>query len=231
VYQNGGRIFSEDGKNCLLNSPEALEAAQFLIALDLQHKVIPSISEIQDTSTQDLFLSQKLGMFFSGRYYVSDLQKMAGNTLKWGVAPAIHKEGRERVNTTPSPYGWVISSGTKNPEKVWELYEYLIIGEGEKMLAKAGYNIPILKSLAYSGLFLANPNHPKGVNKIFLDDVPYTLPSPVSLYIESSRFSTLVSDEMTKIKTGAISVDRGMEYLTKSVNDIINENSLKRNKN
>ena len=58
--------------------------------------------------------------------------------------------------------------------------EWLVVGDCEKELARIGYNIPVIKKIAYSDLFLTNPNHPEGFNKIFMDEVEYTIPSPLT---------------------------------------------------
>ena len=87
VYQNGGRVFSEDGKRCLMDSPEAIEAFQFLVDLRAKDKVMPSYSELRDTDQLQLFQTGRLGMFLSGRYYASIVEKAVKGRIRWAVAP------------------------------------------------------------------------------------------------------------------------------------------------
>lgn len=193
VLQNGGTVFSDDGKKCMLDTPAAEEAFEFWINLSMKHRVAPSAAERQDTDTISLFSTSRLAMIFSGRFFASTLinQNLPFN---WSVAPTIHREGRERVNMMAGPYGWVISSRIKNPEEVWKLFEYLVVGKGAERLSRIGYNIPIVKSYAYSDLFLNNRAHPKGMNQIFLDEVPFTLPSPMSAYVDTGRMYQIFAE-------------------------------------
>ena len=101
-----------------------------------------------------------------------------------------------------------------------ELLKMLTSGEGEKRLARVGYNIPILKSLAYSDIFLNNPAHPAGMNKIFLDEVEFTVPSPASLHFNNQRFSQIVRDNSELIRQKTITIKQGAENITQQVNAI-----------
>ncbi len=198
VYQNGGRVFTEDGKKCLMNTKEAVEGIQFFMNLVLKHKVSPTLSQQEGQDIDTIFKTGKLAMFVGGRYWVANLIRQIKD-FKWGVAPNLH--GKKRINTTESPYGWVISKNAKYPRETWMLMEYFIGGEGEVKLAEVGYNIPVLKSVAYSEAFLYNKNyevHPKGLNKVFLDEAKYTIPTEVSAYIPAARVNEIISVEIEK---------------------------------
>ncbi|MCK4307916.1 sugar ABC transporter substrate-binding protein [candidate division WOR-3 bacterium] len=193
VYQNGGRVFSEDGKKCLLDSPEAIEAFRFLVDLKVKDRVMPSYTETADTNQLQLFQMGKLGMFLSGRYYVPVVSGVVKN-FKWGVAPGLHQ--KKRVNMVRGPCGWLMSKTVKHPDAAWKLMEWLVVGDCERELAKVGYNIPVIKKIAYSDLFLTNPNHPEGFNKIFMDEVEYTVPSPLTPHCPTDRWKRVISEEL-----------------------------------
>ena len=55
IYQNGGRVFSEDGKRCLLDSPEAIEAIQFKTDLSTKYHVAPSYGDKQQGNRDIMF--------------------------------------------------------------------------------------------------------------------------------------------------------------------------------
>ncbi|MCD6219049.1 sugar ABC transporter substrate-binding protein, partial [Candidatus Calescamantes bacterium] len=221
VYQNGGRVFSEDGKRCLLDSPEAIEAFKFLVDLRVKDKVIPSYSELQETDRLQLFQTGRLGMFLSGRYYVPCVEKAVKGRIRWGVAPGLHY--KKRVNMVTGPYGWVMSKKTKHPEAAWRLMEYLVVGGCEEELAKAGYNIPVIKRIAYSDLFLTNPHHPEGFNKIFLDEVKYTVPSPLTPYCPTRRWKEVINQELELAFLGRQTAEEAALKATRRINEIIRE--------
>jgi len=226
VYQNGGKVFSEDGKKCLLNSPEAVEAFQFLVDLKVKDKIMPSYSESesQKSNLLELFQTGTLGMLLSGRYYVPNIQKLVKN-FEWGVAPGLHQ--KKRVNVVTGPCGWGMSKGVKNPQEVWKLMEWLVVGECEKDLAKAGYNIPVVKEIAYSELFLTNPDHPEGINKIFMDEVEYTIPSPVTPYIMTDRWRNIIGAELELAFLGKQSAEEAACNAAQRINAVIKTNLRK----
>lgn len=59
VRQNGGRILSADGARCLLDSPEAVEALEFWVALRQTHEVVPTPETMMDMSTWRMFALQR----------------------------------------------------------------------------------------------------------------------------------------------------------------------------
>ncbi|MDD3925651.1 MAG: sugar ABC transporter substrate-binding protein [bacterium] len=193
VAQNGGSVFSPDGRRCLLDNPQAIEAFQYLVDLKLRDRVMPSAGDLQSSNYLQLFQAERLGMFLSGRFYVSIMQEQVKG-VRWGVAPGLHQ--KKRINMVTGPYGWVMSSKVKHPEAAWKLMEHLVAGNCEEELAKAGYNIPVVKKIAESDMFLGNPNHMSRVNKVFMDEVKYAVPSPLTSYAPTDRWRQIIGDEL-----------------------------------
>ncbi len=220
VYQNGGRVFSEDGKRCLLDSPEAIEAFKFLVDLRIKDEVMPSYTELRDTNQLQLFQTGRLGMFLSGRYYVPIVSSVVKH-FKWGVAPGLHK--KKRVNVCVGPYGWVMSKTVRHPDAAWKLMEWLVVGDCEKELARMGYNIPVIKKIAYSDLFLTNPNHPEGFNKIFMDEVEYTVPSPLTPYAPTDRWKRIIGEELELAYLEEQTAEEAAVKACKRINELIAE--------
>jgi multiple sugar transport system substrate-binding protein len=220
IYQNGGRVFSKDGKKCLLDSPEAIAAFQYLVDLRVKDKVMPSYADMQEASQLELFQTGRLAMFLSGRYYVPILRDTVSG-FRWGVAPGLHS--KERVNMVTGPCGWVMSKRTKHPEAAWKLMEHLVVGDCEKELAKAGYNIPVIKKIAESELFLTNPMHLSGVNKTFMEEVRYTVPSPLTPYLATDRWQSVVKDELDLAYLGKQSAGTAAVKAAKMINQLLSD--------
>jgi multiple sugar transport system substrate-binding protein len=220
VAQNGGSVFSPDGKKCLLDSPQAIEAFQYMVDLRVKDKVMPSLSDMQNSNQLQLFQTGRLGMFLSGRFYVPIVQEQV-KSFKWGVAPGLHQ--KKRVNIVTGPYGWVMSSKAKHPEAAWKLMEHLVVGDCEKDLAKAGYNIPVIKSIAESDMFLTNPNHPAGFNKVFMDEVQYTVPSPLTPYAPTDRWQGVIGAEMDLAYLGKQTAQQAAINATRKINKLLAE--------
>ncbi|MDD3925727.1 MAG: sugar ABC transporter substrate-binding protein [bacterium] len=220
--QNGGSVFSPDGKRCLLDSPQAVEAFRYLVDLRTKDGVMPSLSDMQNSNLLQLFQIGRLGMFLSGRFYVPILQEQVKG-FKWGVAPGLHQ--KKRVNMVTGPYGWVMSSKVKHPEAAWKLMEYLVAGNCEKELAKAGYNIPVIKSIAESEMFISNPKHMAGVNKVFMDEVKHTVPSPLTPYAPTDRWRTIISNELELAYLGKQTAKQAAVNATRKINELLAEGS------
>ncbi len=91
VYNWGGRLFSPDGKRCVLDSNEAKAGMRFMSDLKLKYHVAPSSSEAQSLAPTGsyggdflLFSQGKVAMVVIGRFMISQyrLQK----DLDWDVA-------------------------------------------------------------------------------------------------------------------------------------------------
>ncbi|MDD3927575.1 MAG: sugar ABC transporter substrate-binding protein [bacterium] len=220
VAQNGGSVFSPDGKRCLLDSPQAIEAFQYVVDLRMKDRVMPSYSDMQSSNQLQLFQTGRLGMFLSGRYFVPIVQEQV-KSFKWGVAPGLHQ--KKRVNIVTGPFGWVMSSKVKHPEAAWKIMEYLVVGRCEEELAKVGYNIPVVKKIAESDMFLGNPNHPAGLNKVFMDEVKYTVPSPLTPYAPTDQWQKAISDQLVLAYLGKQTAQQAAVNATRVINALLAE--------
>ena len=220
VAQNGGSVFSADGKRCLLDSPEAMEAFQYVVDLRIKDRAMPSLSDMQNSNQLQLFQTGRLGMFLAGRFYVPIVRDQV-KSFKWGVAPGLHQ--KKRVNIVTGPFGWVMSSKAKHPEAAWKLMEYLVVGKCEEELAKAGYNIPVVKKIAESDMFLGNPDHPAGFNKVFMDEVKYTVPSPLTPYAPTDQWKKVISDELELAYLGKQTARQAAVNAARRINELLSE--------
>ncbi|MDD5680194.1 MAG: sugar ABC transporter substrate-binding protein [Candidatus Omnitrophica bacterium] len=219
ILQNGGEIFSPDGRKCLLDRPETTEAIQFLYDLRNKYQAAPSLSEEATVDEINFFAAGKLAMFFSGRYLVSDVQRIAGNKLRWSVAPSLHK--KKRVNMITGPCGWAISSKSAHPKEAFNLLEYLVAGKGELKLAEIGYNIPVIKKVAYSDAFLTNLTHPQGINKLFLEEAEYSFSSPLNFYVPTERWRQIMDDEIELVYLNKKTPSGAAKDMASRINDLI----------
>jgi len=131
VYSNGGQDISEDGTRFMLDTPESVEAIQFLYDLIYKHKVMPSPADIKATGQHDLqmFTAGKLAMMQGGSPPDWTFPAVA-ETLGWGnfdVVVLPHPKGKSLVNWAGFG-GFSVSAKTKNPEAAVELLKFLARG-------------------------------------------------------------------------------------------------------
>jgi multiple sugar transport system substrate-binding protein len=74
MYQNGGAFASGDKKKATMNSPEAIEAAQFVQDLVYKYKVSPP--GITDSDKE--FLTGKAAMYMTGPWWINGFTKQEG---------------------------------------------------------------------------------------------------------------------------------------------------------
>jgi multiple sugar transport system substrate-binding protein len=74
MYQNGGAFASPDKKTATMNSPEGIEAAQFV--QDLVHKYKISPPGITDSDKE--FLTGKAAMYLTGPWWINGFSKQEG---------------------------------------------------------------------------------------------------------------------------------------------------------
>lgn len=81
----GGSILSPDGKTFTLNSPENVEALQYMVDRVRVHKVMPSQEQLAGRGNVDLFIEGKLGMLRCGLWMFADISKRAQG-FEWDIA-------------------------------------------------------------------------------------------------------------------------------------------------
>ena len=169
----GGHLYSEDGRRCLINTPESISAVQWAIDLSKKYHVCPTIQEersggsIVSASGADYFRSGKIAMILSGRWYLDTLRKV--KDLRWGIAP--FPMGEKRVMFQRSNF-LSISSKTRYPDECWKFLKFAIGEEGQALISQERSDIPVLKSMAYSQDFLNYDGRPDA-NKVFLNMLEY----------------------------------------------------------
>jgi multiple sugar transport system substrate-binding protein len=168
VYQNGGRIFDENGERCLLDKPEAIEAVQFFTDLFLKHHIMPTISQSQAMGggQGQLFESGKVAMIVDGRWMVPQYSKAK---FAWDVA---HLPKMKERGTFTHVSGYVMSSRSKHKSEAWRLLKYLTGRKVQTSMTEKGLLVPARKSIAASDVFLT-PDVPPAHDEVFLEATEY----------------------------------------------------------
>jgi len=226
IESNGGKLFSDDQKRCLIDSKECVEAIRAVTDLALKHKVCPPIQVTRDVDPSIMFRTEKLAMSFFGRWSVPNFREEL--KFRWGVAPAPHL--KKRVNIMYGPNGFAIYKNTKYPEQVFRLLEFLVGPDHQRAMGRLGWNIPTNKIAAYSKDFLDNPEHPEGINKIFIDEEKYTIPAPSNPYINFWRMLTEAENEIYMYYTGRCDLETALKRAAERINRIIDEEVRKSSK-
>ncbi|MCX7920038.1 MAG: ABC transporter substrate-binding protein [bacterium] len=206
MQQWNGKFFNSDYSQCLLNSPENVEALQFCVDLIQKLKVAPAP---QNFDSWIGFRQGKVGIAFEGIYMLEDLKKQtdleyAGAPLPLlGIKPAAWADSHLLC----------LKSGLdgKKLDASWRFIKFL----SDNSLDWAdGGQIPVRKSLRATDRF-----HRMEVQYEFATQIPYICYVPRIPYI--FEFLTEFDIAVEKALRGSLSPKLALDIATENVNQII----------
>lgn len=141
IYENGGRLLSEDNKKAVFNSPEAVQAIQFYADMLLKDKSAINWTEDQGERIQGL-KDGRIAMFSDGPYNMGIMKSAAPEMSgQWKVA--VHPFSKQ-----PGSYlggtGLVIPAASKQKEAAWKFIEYAMRMENQIGVYKLAGAAPAL---------------------------------------------------------------------------------------
>lgn len=205
LLTNGGSPLSEDWTEATINSPEAIEAVQFLRSL-VEDGISPEPGGEFDRYT--MMAQGRLAMYGSGRWGLMNLREL-------GVIDNI-KITSWPVNTGPgTPIGWKaypIMSSSENREAAWAFTKFMTTVEASQALAVLGNEVPPRREAVESDVFL--DNSPEGIRTLF-DIVEHATPVPGT--DKGSIIQQDIEDVLEQILVGNLEVEPALEDLNASI--------------
>jgi multiple sugar transport system substrate-binding protein len=200
----GGHLYSEDGTRPAVDSPEAIEAIQFMHDLMYVHHVMPTPVDEAAMATQggwgsgtiSYFGAGKGAMALGGRWWLCTLRDYEG--LNLGVVEIPHDEKR-----TYRAYGRATLVNQYSPRReqaldflVYEAgkdYNDLINRQADAVAAVVRYN--------YTSEFLHNPDHPEeDYNEVWRDVVQYGRSDVWSPFINGQTANRILTKQLDLVK-------------------------------
>ncbi|WP_404405379.1 ABC transporter substrate-binding protein [Jeotgalibacillus malaysiensis] len=118
VYQNGGELITDDGE-VQYDSPEAVEALEFLHSLIYEHEVSPA--DIQQDGELTLFLQGNSAMHMNGPWMMNQFEESGMN---YGVAP-VPQLGTEQQAVFANSHNFVIPETVQDDAKIEAITTFL----------------------------------------------------------------------------------------------------------
>ena len=148
VFQNGGHIMSEDFSDTLLDSPEAIKAAEFYTGFRADGSgAIPS--DVGEGWQGTAFGKGSLAMVYEGGWLIPYLNEQFPETQYGAVVPPAGPAGEGNLVFTVA---YVISKNSKNPEAAWKVIDFLTNEESQITVLTSGFALPsraVLKDHEY----------------------------------------------------------------------------------
>lgn len=210
LWNNGGDVLSPDGSTAVgyFDSPQSVEAVQFLADLVSRHRVSPSLSQAAAMGV-DLFATGRAAMQISGQWSIVGLQ----------AAPAI-KMDRIGVVTLPTRLskpvtvmyqaGYAIGRHSRNPDAAWEFIKFWTSSRVQMRYQTSGVAISARKDVAEA---LADTQ----IKKDFLKMVPLAR-LPWGARVEGYDLVEQIGQKaMDRILNGGVPVQRALSDAAREI--------------
>ncbi|MCB0031253.1 MAG: sugar ABC transporter substrate-binding protein [Anaerolineales bacterium] len=168
IWQNGGDLV-DDPQNptrLTLDTPEASEAMQWFVDLQVTHHVVPSAEEEAAEESESRFQNGRLAMFLNSRRGVPTYRQIEG--FDWDVAALPQNKQQAGILHADA---YCMAAVAENKELVWQFIEFANSIDGQTIVAQSGRTVPSLMAVAESPAFLDPEARPQN-SQVFLSTVP-----------------------------------------------------------
>jgi multiple sugar transport system substrate-binding protein len=120
VWQNGGNLFTEDGTKCLMDTPEAIEALDYMASY-VRQEWAPTPQQLSGMGMESgqLFATGRAGMMPGGHWEFNAFSD--SEAFEWDVT--VVPRGQEEATFLHQAF-WSVSSTTEVPEVCWEWLKF-----------------------------------------------------------------------------------------------------------
>ena len=213
MWSNDADLMDKDREKCTIDSPEAIEALQFLADLRLKHKVSPPTSATERNEALDSFARGNVGMYMSGPWDIQTLDR--AENLKWDLAPVPENKKRATMLGTEN---YAIYSGTRHPEQAWELFKFLLSPKAQAIMADKLDKMPSRTSVLNGAYARGKATYNR---QVYVDALEYAR-QPAN-FPEYNQVEGILQAELDRIWIGKVSVEEGLKAAAEKVNKKLKE--------
>ncbi len=197
-----------------LETPEALEALEFLYKMVVEDKLSPNPAELtaMGKSADSVFQNQQVAMQSAGLWLLPQY-KAEPMDFEWDVVRCpMWKNQRVKAGVL----NWGISADSKHKDAAWDLLKFLCGPQGMRIVAEASMALPASTDQEANQVVL-DSKFPENV-KAFIDSVP-----DCDLRDELSVYRTEVNTSLTKTIDEMLIGKRSPEDTQKQLIEDINK--------
>jgi multiple sugar transport system substrate-binding protein len=213
LAQNGGEFLNEDGTEVAFNSPEGIEAAQWLVGKS--GTVMPTIEQGQGTPDFDtnLFKDGKLAMLHTGIWVFG---AVADVPFGWDIAV---EPGNTQQASAVFSNAVGVSSGSEHPEAAAKFAEFLTSSDVMvQTRLDAGWELPPISDEAALAAYLEKDD-PANRQAVFdsLDGI--ALPPVVAE--GQQEMQDIMTEELVEAQSGRKTVEEALASAEERINAAI----------
>lgn len=224
LNMKGKSMWSDDFSKTNMKDPEVREAFKFVYNLKLGGYTSSPLNPIDGNGNQE-FAEGKTAMNMFGLYSGNVYKKNAQRTVAledMQLCPSLVMNADEPIKVTAAPVGGVISSTTKNPELVFELWEYIHLGKLAEKRAASGFNLPVKKSIAQNVTFEDEFMKNNYEYAMKLAELEYMFVK-VNPYVTNASVSGVMEKYFTPLLYGQYTFDESMNLIESELQLLIDE--------
>lgn len=212
IYQNGGTVFTEDGTESNLNSPEAMEALEFYKSF-VDDGLSPSLEVMAESESYQIFNSGNIGTIMGGSWMTGTYLKDNEYGLEnFDVAPLPMKEQRA---TTSNSIANVIAESSENKKAAARFIEFLNTEEANLKVAESGVVIPAAEGTQQPWV----EAYPDQNLQVFVDAVEYAVPLPYNKNGQAANESQ--PQYLNRAWTGEVTLEEAVNEFVEQANNIL----------
>jgi multiple sugar transport system substrate-binding protein len=220
VRANGGDYFSEDRKKCVLGSPQAIEAVEYLVNLVQKDRYAPTRADVTAaTSKVDMFVNGQASKGTFGDWSMTDFVRKAGNNLTWDVAPVPFKGGK--TGNSANLRGLVINSQSKAVEQSFEWMKFALTRPVQDRIPKLMGEVPARMDSAQEIYASAEKAGPPAGRASLKAAILATKALPALDKIPPAEFHNISTPLINDAWDGKISVKEALTQAQDQVNALI----------
>jgi multiple sugar transport system substrate-binding protein len=210
LLTNGAGILNEDQTKSIINTPAAIEAAEYCKMMhDAGYAPNPGGTYDQPT----LLAQGKIACYPASRSGTTDVAAV-------GITDKVQIVKWPKKTQNGSPIGWdnyPILTSSNSKDAAWKFIQYMTTKESAlAQLKLGGTNVPARQSIADSSAFTKNA--PKGV-ELFAESVKYATAVPG--IAKGALSQTAVQQTWLQILQGGVTASTGLAALDKTISGLL----------
>ena len=217
LRQWGARVYSDGGTRCVIDSPEAVAAVQFMLDLERKWHVAPTVEEEAAMATAGgwgsgtitIFGGGRAAMALGGRWWLVVLRDERNYPgLQLGVTEPLLGPVRAHAG-----YAGVMMINRHSPHREEALRALTLLTDPDynAMVNRQADAMAAMKSAAYTDEFEFNPQFPQETyNVVWRQIMERALPAEISPFVNGAVAERTINTQLALIRAGRKSPKQGM---------------------
>ena len=229
VRMFGGRIFSPDGKRCIIDKENAKRGLREWEKLHRKDKILPTTSDLSVmgpanglSGSAQLIAAGKVAMLLSGRHTLLQLREYYPDGIRIGM---VRNPKSPCDNNLLNSKCFCIPKKAKHKKEAAEFLAFLLSDEIQMLLNDYGDGWSAVSNEKIYKASLYNPEYPQETNnKELLKDFDNAGVREMSLYINETDLHSICGMEYDLVFQDIQSMDKAADRIAERVNKIIQRN-------